>query len=60
MPCTSSRTGYRFEYVPPRDDWEQHGFREDYERFIDRRIAALTHAYAAKRVLRLTPEMEPS
>jgi hypothetical protein len=49
-----ARLGYRFEYVPPRVDWEGRVFSSDYDSFLERRLAAISDAYGPNRTLELT------
>ena len=42
--------GARFEFVPPRGDWEAQGLPGDYESFLQRRIAEITDTHRAKQL----------
>lgn len=44
--------GCRFEYVPPREDWERHMPGADHEAFAGRRVDSILAAYHADRVER--------
>ena len=44
---TLDRAGYLYEYIPPREDWENHLRRDgdDYDRFVRRRLASIAGMY---------------
>ncbi len=41
--------GCRFEYVPPRDDWEAHFPDRDYDTFVRHRLDSLHASYRIER-----------
>lgn len=41
--------GCRFEYVPPRDDWEAHFPERDYDDFVRHRLDSLHGSYRIER-----------
>lgn len=41
--------GCRFEYVPPREDWERHFPERDYDTFVSHRISSLDESYRVER-----------
>lgn len=43
----------RFEFVPPRSDWQRHFGAMGYERFVKGRMAELVDVYAPARILAL-------
>ena len=51
--------GCRFEFVPPREDWDRHFPGESYEHFLQARLAELQRAYAPARTLLLGELTEP-
>lgn len=45
------KRGCRFEYVPPRVDWEAHFPERDYESFLGHRIDSLFGVYGVERTM---------
>jgi len=41
--------GCRFEYVPPRADWERHFPERDYDTFVGHRVDSLHESYRIER-----------
>ena len=41
--------GCRFEYVPPREDWEAHFPERDYDTFVRHRLDSLHESYTVER-----------
>jgi Glycosyltransferase family 28 C-terminal domain len=53
FPLFSGR-GHRFEYIPPRGEWDKRSFSSDYDSFLNRRIDEIAEAYGVNRTLDCT------